>query len=122
MHPPRQLLPCRHAKSQGSQVLGQALGLPLCMAAFTFTGLAVTSATQAIFGRIISDPVELLAQLQNPLGVALGLLGGPWLACSMPWTMKPHGAGTQLALYCMRELLGIAGATRAFHPNHRSHF
>ena len=66
---------CRHAKSQRAQVVGQAVGLPLCMAAFTFTGLAVTSATQAIFGRIISDPVELLSQLSNPWAVALGLLG-----------------------------------------------
>ena len=56
-------------------MLGQAIGLPLCRVAFTFTGLAVTSSTQAIFGRIISDPVELLSQLQNPIAVALGLLG-----------------------------------------------
>lgn len=73
-------LGCRHAKSQKAQVLGQAIGLPLCMAAFTFTGLAVTSATQAIFGRIISDPVELLSQLSSPLAVSLGLLGVPWMA------------------------------------------
>ncbi|KAK9801338.1 hypothetical protein WJX73_005952 [Symbiochloris irregularis] len=65
----------RHAVSQRAQVLGQALGLPLCMAAFSFTGLAVTSATPAIFGRVISDPVELLSQLQHPLAVAAGLLG-----------------------------------------------
>ena len=73
-----QAYPCghhRHAKSQRAQVIGQAVGLPLCMAAFTFTGLAVTSATATIFGRIISDPVELLSQFNHPLAVGLGLLG-----------------------------------------------
>ena len=49
------------------------------MAAFTFTGLAVTSATPALFGRTISDPVELLSQLKNPLATVLGLLGMPSL-------------------------------------------
>ncbi|KAK9818784.1 hypothetical protein WJX74_008362 [Apatococcus lobatus] len=65
----------RYAKSQRAQVMGQALGLPLCMAAFTFVGLAVSSATISIFGRTITDPVQLLSCLGGPLPTCLGLLG-----------------------------------------------
>ena len=36
----------RYARSQKSQMLGQALGLPLTMTAFAFIGVAVTSATR----------------------------------------------------------------------------
>lgn len=45
------------------------------MAAFTFIGLAVTSATAVIFGRIISDPIELLGQIQGLIPVLLSLFG-----------------------------------------------
>jgi NCS1 family nucleobase:cation symporter-1 len=51
----------RYAKSQRSQALGQALGLPTTMTAFAFIGVAVTSATIVIFGRAIWDPVELVS-------------------------------------------------------------
>jgi len=51
----------RYAKSQRSQALGQALGLPTTMTAFAFIGVAVTSATIVIFGRAIWDPIELVA-------------------------------------------------------------
>jgi NCS1 family nucleobase:cation symporter-1 len=50
----------RYAKSQKSQMLGQALGLPPTMTAFAFIGVAVTSATVLIYGKAISDPVVLL--------------------------------------------------------------
>ena len=53
----------RYAKSQRSQVLGQALGLPTTMTAFAFIGVAVTSATIVIFGEPIWDPVELVTQI-----------------------------------------------------------
>ena len=66
---------CRYAVSQRAQVLGQALGLPICMAAFTFVGLAVSSATVTIFGHAITDPVQLLGRLGGPLPTCLGLLG-----------------------------------------------
>ena len=55
--------------------MGQALGLPLCMAAFTFVGLAVSSATISIFGHTITDPVQLLSCLGGPIPTCLGLLG-----------------------------------------------
>ena len=40
----------RYAVSQRDQVLGQALGLPLTMALYSFIGVAVTSATIIIYG------------------------------------------------------------------------
>ncbi len=53
----------RYAKSQRSQALGQALGLPTTMTAFAFIGVAVTSATIVIFGRAIWDPIELVSRI-----------------------------------------------------------
>jgi nucleobase:cation symporter-1, NCS1 family len=55
----------RYARSQKSQMLGQALGLPLTMTAFAFIGVAVTSATLLIYGRPIPDPVELMKQFDS---------------------------------------------------------
>ena len=55
----------RYAKSQKSQMRGQALGLPLTMTAFAFIGVAVTSATLLIYGRPIPDPVELMKQFNS---------------------------------------------------------
>jgi NCS1 family nucleobase:cation symporter-1 len=60
----------RYARSQRSQALGQALGLPTTMTAFAFIGVATTSATVLIFGRAIPDPVELVTQF-NSLAVVL---------------------------------------------------
>ena len=55
----------RYAKSQRSQMMGQALGLPLTMTAFAFIGVAVTSATLLIFGKPIPDPVELVSRFNS---------------------------------------------------------
>ncbi|HKY05925.1 MAG TPA: NCS1 family nucleobase:cation symporter-1 [Blastocatellia bacterium] len=60
----------RYARSQRSQMLGQALGLPTTMTAFAFIGVATTSATVLIFGRAIPDPVELIGQF-NSIAVVL---------------------------------------------------
>ena len=64
----------RYARSQKSQALGQALGLPATMTAFAFLGVAVTSATIVIFGEAIWDPVVLIARIGSPLVVILGAL------------------------------------------------
>ncbi len=53
----------RYARSQRSQVVGQALGLPTTMTAFAFIGVAVTSATIVIFGEAIWDPVVLVSRI-----------------------------------------------------------
>ncbi|KAM0938821.1 putative purine-cytosine permease [Dioscorea sansibarensis] len=56
----------RFARSQKDQIIGQ-IGLPIFMGLFTFVGLAITSSTEVIFGRVISDPIRLL-----------GMIGGQW--------------------------------------------
>ncbi len=55
----------RYARSQKSQMLGQALGLPFTMTAFAFIGVAVTSATLVIYGVAIPNPVELMARFDS---------------------------------------------------------
>ncbi|MFN7944797.1 MAG: NCS1 family nucleobase:cation symporter-1 [Blastocatellia bacterium] len=55
----------RYARSQRSQMTGQALGLPLTMTAFAFIGVAVTSATLLIYGVAIPDPVELMKRFDS---------------------------------------------------------
>ena len=64
----------RYARSQRSQALGQALGLPATMTAFAFIGVAVTSATIVIFGEAIWDPVTLIARIGNTPAIIFGAL------------------------------------------------
>src|SRR5215207_9666658 len=64
----------RYAKSQRSQALGQALGLPTTMTAFAFIGVAVTSATIVIFGKAIWDPIQLIAMIGSPAVIIFGAL------------------------------------------------
>ncbi|XP_062117420.1 purine-uracil permease NCS1 [Humulus lupulus] len=64
----------RYAKSQKDQVLGQ-IGLPIFMGAFTFVGVAVTSSTQVIFGKVISSPIELLGQIGGLTTKILAIFG-----------------------------------------------
>jgi len=64
----------RYARSQRSQALGQALGLPATMTAFAFIGVAVTSATIVIFGEAIWDPVALIARIGSPPIIIFGAL------------------------------------------------
>ena len=61
----------RYAKSQQSQVVGQALGLPVTMTAFSFIGIAVTSATVVVFGEAIWDPVQVVTRVAGNLPAAL---------------------------------------------------
>jgi len=62
----------RYARSQRSQALGQALGLPPTMTGFAFIGVAVTSATIVLFGEAIWDPVVLIARIGSPAVIILG--------------------------------------------------
>jgi NCS1 family nucleobase:cation symporter-1 len=57
----------RYAASQRDQITGQALGLPLAMAFYSFIGVAVTSATVIIFGHIVWDPLDVLVRFRNPV-------------------------------------------------------
>jgi NCS1 family nucleobase:cation symporter-1 len=61
----------RYAKSQRSQVVGQILGLPLTMTAFSFIGIAVTAATIVVFGEAIWDPVQLVTRLTGDIPALL---------------------------------------------------
>jgi nucleobase:cation symporter-1, NCS1 family len=64
----------RYARSQRSQALGQALGLPTTMTAFAFIGVAVTSATVVVFGEAIWDPVALIARIGSAPAIVFGAL------------------------------------------------
>lgn len=64
----------RYAKSQRSQMLGQALGLPTTMTAFAFIGVAVTSATVIIYGEAIPDPVELIKKFDSTLVILFAMI------------------------------------------------
>ena len=64
----------RYAKSQRSQMLGQAIGLPTTMTAFAFIGVAVTSATIVIFGEAIWDPVVLVSRIGGPATIIFAAL------------------------------------------------
>lgn len=64
----------RYARSQKSQMLGQALGLPLTMTAFAFIGVAVTSATVLIYGVAIPDPVALVTRFESALVIVFAML------------------------------------------------
>src|SRR3954466_6201098 len=64
----------RYARSQRSQAVGQALGLPATMTLFAFIGVAVTSATIVIYGEAIWDPVVLIARIGNAPIIIFGAL------------------------------------------------
>src|SRR3954470_6371676 len=64
----------RYAVSQRDQVIGQALGLPLTMALYSFIGVAVTSATTIIYGQTIWDPVDVLTHFTNPVVLVVAML------------------------------------------------
>ena len=56
----------RYAKTQRDQVIGQALGLPMTMALYSFIGVAVTSATTIIFKETLWNPVDVLTRFDSP--------------------------------------------------------
>jgi NCS1 family nucleobase:cation symporter-1 len=62
----------RYARSQRAQAVGQALGLPLTMTAFSLLGVVVTSATLVLLGEAVWDPVELLRRIGTPAVVVAG--------------------------------------------------
>jgi nucleobase:cation symporter-1, NCS1 family len=64
----------RYARSQRDQIIGQALGLPLAMALYSFIGVAVTSATTIIYGAPIWDPVDVLTRFEDPLVLIVAML------------------------------------------------
>ena len=66
----------RYATSQKAQCAGQVIGLPVFMALFSFASIAITSCAAAAFGRVISDPIALLAAMNNgPLTTVIAMAG-----------------------------------------------
>lgn len=64
----------RYAKDQKAQVWGQALGLPTTMTLFCFIGIAVTSATPIIFGKMIWDPTEVISKVGSAPVIIISLI------------------------------------------------
>jgi NCS1 family nucleobase:cation symporter-1 len=64
----------RYARTQRGQLLGQVFSMPWAMAIFAFVGIAVTSATVAIFGTALWNPVELLVKFPAPVVVIGGAI------------------------------------------------
>jgi NCS1 family nucleobase:cation symporter-1 len=64
----------RYAKSQDSQIVGQAFGLPVAMVLYSFIGIACTSASEVIFGEPVWSPITLLGRFHQPLAALLALV------------------------------------------------
>jgi NCS1 family nucleobase:cation symporter-1 len=64
----------RFARSQRSQAIGQAVGLPGTMTAIAFIGVAVTSATIVLFGEAIWDPVRVIVRIGSTPVIVVGTL------------------------------------------------
>jgi len=64
----------RYSKSQESQIVGQAFGLPVAMTLYSFIGIAVTSASAVVFGEPIWNPIVLLGRFHQPLIAFLALV------------------------------------------------
>ncbi len=64
----------RYVKSQKDQLKGQIIGLPLTMFFFASLGVIMTAASPALVGETISDPVNLIGKIDNPMWVALAML------------------------------------------------
>jgi len=62
----------RFSDSQKSHLIGQTLGLPFTMAFFAFVGIAVSVASLSIYGKVIWDPVDLLAETSSTTVLILG--------------------------------------------------
>ena len=104
----------RYARSQRSQVLGQALGLPTTMTAFAFIGVAVTSATIVIFGEAIWDPVALIARIGSAAGHHLRRAGRARRAAH-----DQHGGQRRVAGQRLLEPGAAAHQLRDRRPHHR---
>jgi nucleobase:cation symporter-1, NCS1 family len=64
----------RYARSQDSQIVGQAIGLPVAMVLYSFIGIACTSASEVIFGEPVWSPITLLGKFHQPVAALLALV------------------------------------------------
>ena len=64
----------RYARTQRGQMLGQVFSMPITMAAFSFVGIAVTSATVILFGKALWNPVDLILQFPTSVVIVAGII------------------------------------------------
>jgi NCS1 family nucleobase:cation symporter-1 len=64
----------RYSKSQSAQSWGQAFGLPVAMALYTFVGIAVTSASSVLFGHAVWNPIELIGMFHQPVVAFIAMI------------------------------------------------
>ena len=64
----------RYGKSEGAVKLGNFLGLPVNFLVFSVLVVVTASATIPVYGQLITDPVETIAQMDNTFAVAFGAL------------------------------------------------
>ncbi len=64
----------RYATSQRAQLRGQIFSMPVTMALFSFVGIVVTSATVALFGTALWNPVQLIVKFPTPVVVIAGIV------------------------------------------------
>lgn len=63
----------RYVRSQRDQIVGQVLGLPLTMFFFAALGVVLTAASATLVGETISDPINLIGKIENPLLVMIAM-------------------------------------------------
>ncbi|WP_229759010.1 NCS1 family nucleobase:cation symporter-1 [Peterkaempfera bronchialis] len=64
----------RFARGQREQIVGQTLGLPITMTAFSMIGALTTSATITVYGKAIWDPIDLVSRFSSPVVILFALL------------------------------------------------
>ena len=64
----------RYSKSQTAQAWGQAFGLPVAMALYTFVGISATSASAVLFGHPIWNPILLIGAFHQPFVAFVALV------------------------------------------------
>jgi NCS1 family nucleobase:cation symporter-1 len=64
----------RYVKSQKDQIVGQVVGLPLTMLFFASLGVILTSASTVLVGETITDPINLIGKVGNPMVVAIAMI------------------------------------------------
>ena len=64
----------RYSKSQNAQAWGQAFGLPVAMALYTFVGISATSASEVLFGHPIWNPIQLIGAFHQPFVAFVALI------------------------------------------------
>jgi len=62
----------RYGKSFAAVKRGNFWGLPINFLAFSLVTVITTAATQPVFGKLITDPVEMVSRIDNATAVVLG--------------------------------------------------